>query len=100
MTSISCSRCMYPRDSRMKKRSIWASGSGKVPKDSMGFWVASTIKGSSSRVVTPSTVICRSSMASRRADWVRGVARFSSSASTKWLNSGPGRNSNSLVFWL
>ena len=73
----------------MKKRSIWASGNGKVPKDSSGFWVASTIKGSARRLVTPSTVICLSSMASSRADWVRGVARLISSANTKLVKAGP-----------
>jgi hypothetical protein len=43
--------------------------------------------------VTPSTVTCRSAMASSRADWVLGEARFTSSASTTPLNTGPGRNS-------
>ena len=100
MTAISCSRVMYPRLRRMKKRSSWASGRGKVPKDSRGFWVAMTRKGSSNFVVTPSTVTCRSSMASRRADWVRGVARLISSASTTLVSRGPGRKSNSPVFWL
>ena len=50
--------------------------------------------------VTPSTVICRSCMASSSAAWVRGVARFTSSASTMSLNSGPGRKRNSPSFWL
>ena len=36
--------------------------------------------GSSSLYVSPSTVICRSSMASSNADWVLGVARLISSA--------------------
>ena len=29
----------------MRKRSSWASGRGKVPSSSMGFWVAITRKG-------------------------------------------------------
>jgi hypothetical protein len=48
----------------------------------------------------PSIVDWRSSIDSRRADWVFGVARLISSASTTWLKMGPGRNSNSWVFWL
>ena len=48
----------------------------------------------------PSTVAWRSSMHSSRADCVLGVARLISSASTTWLMIGPGRNSNSRVFWL
>ena len=39
-------------------------------------------------------------MHSRRALWVLGVARLISSASTTWAMIGPGRNSNSWVFWL
>ena len=58
------------------------------------------MKGSSSLVVTPSTVICRSAMASSRLDWVLGVARFISSARTMFAKRGPSRNSNSPVFWL
>src|SRR5919106_1512725 len=45
-------------------------------------------------------VACRSSMHLRRADWVFGVARLISSARTTWAMIGPGRNSNSWVFWL
>ena len=82
------------------KRSSCASGSGKVPSYSIGFCVAMTMNGTGIGRVTPSTVICRSSMHSRSADWVLGVARLISSASTTWLTTGPGRNSNSWVFWL
>ena len=35
-----------------------------------------------------------------QASWVLGVARLISSARTTWLMIGPGRNSNSCVFWL
>jgi hypothetical protein len=33
----------------------WASGSGKVPSYSMGFWVAMTMNGCGSGRVVPST---------------------------------------------
>jgi hypothetical protein len=39
-------------------------------------------------------------MHSSRALWVFGVARLISSARTTWAMIGPGRNSNSAVFWL
>src|SRR3990170_131602 len=82
------------------KRSSCASGSANVPSYSMGFWVAMTRNGSGIRWVTPSMVACRSSMHSRSADCVLGVARLISSASTIWAMIGPGLNSNSWVFWL
>ena len=47
----------------------------------------------------PSTVTWRSCMHSSSADCVRGDARLSSSASTTFANTGPGRNANSLVRW-
>ena len=82
----------------MKKRSSWASGSGKVPEYSIGFWVAMTRKGLGSTWVSPSMVTWRSSMASSSAAWVLGVARLISSASRTCAKTGPGRNSNSLSF--
>ena len=69
-----------------------------MPSNSIGFCVASTMNGSGSARVSPSTVIVRSCIASRSADWVRGVARLISSASTIGATSGPSRNSNSPVF--
>ena len=48
----------------------------------------------------PSTLTCRSSIASSSADWVFGEARLISSASRIWVNTAPGRNSNSLLAWL
>jgi len=72
------------------KRSSWDSGSGKVPAWSSGFWVPMTKKGFFSGWVSPSTVICCSSIASSSALWVFGVARFISSASTQWAKMGPG----------
>ncbi len=71
-----------------------------MPSYSIGFWVAMTRNGSGMGCVTPSIVAWRSSMHSSRALCVLGVARLISSASTTWLMIGPGRNSNSRVFWL
>lgn len=48
----------------------------------------------------PSTVTCRSSIASRRLDWVRGVARLISSASRILVKTGPCLNSKDSSFWL
>ena len=56
---------------RSRKRSSWLSGSRWVPEAPTGFWVAMTTKGWGTGRLTPSTVTCPSSMASRRADWVR-----------------------------
>ncbi len=82
-----------------------AAGTGRVAPRATGrflpalsgFWVARTKNGSGKARVTPSTVTCRSSMASRSADWARGVARLISSASKIWVKIGPGRKSNSAV---
>ena len=71
-----------------------------MPSYSTGFWVAMTMKGCGNGRVTPSTVTCRSSMASSKADWVLGVARLISSASTTCATTGPGRHSKSPCFWL
>ncbi len=81
-------------------RSSCASGRAKVPSYSIGFWVAMTRNGSGIAWVMPSIVAWRSSIVSSRLDWVLGVARLISSARTTWLKIGPGRNSNSCVFWL
>ena len=78
---------------RIIKRSICASGSGKVPSSSIGFWVATTRKGAGSACVSPSIVTFASCIASSRADWVRGVARLISSATTTLAKIGPGRKS-------
>ena len=69
-----------------------------MPSNSIGFWVAMTMKGRGSGRVSPSTLTCRSSIASSKAAWVRGVARFTSSASTTWLTIGPGRYVKAPVF--
>ena len=81
-------------------RSSCASGRANVPSYSIGFCVAMTRNGSGIWWVTPSIVAWRSSMHSSSALCVLGVARLISSASTTWLMIGPGRNSNSWVFWL
>src|SRR3990170_3819299 len=82
------------------KRSSCASGRAKVPSYSIGFWVAMTRNGDGIGYVTPSIVAWCSSMHSSSALCVFGVARLISSASTTWAMIGPGRNSNSAVFWL
>ena len=81
-------------------RSRCASGSGYVPSISIGFWVAITMNGACSSYVVPSTVTCRSSMHSSRADWVFGEARLISSPTTRLAKTAPGLNSKSRVSWL
>ena len=83
----------YPMRRRRRNRSSWDSGRGKVPSNSWGFWVAMTTKGRGRAWVVPSTETCPSPMDSRRAAWVRGVARLISSARTTLEKTGPGRNS-------
>src|SRR5581483_2833115 len=56
----------------------------------MGFWVASTRNGSARTWLRRATVTRRSCMASSSADWVFGVARLISSASTRLAKIGPG----------
>ena len=84
---------------RRKKRSSWASGSGKVPSYSIGFSVAMSRKGDGSSRVTPSTVTWFSAIASSSADWVFGVARLISSTRTTFAKIGPARNSKSRERW-
>ena len=50
--------------------------------------------------VSVSTVTWRSSMHSRRADWVFGEARLISSPSTMFAKTAPGLNSKSRCSWL
>ena len=82
---------------RIRNRSSWLSGRGKVPECSMGFCVAMTKNGWSNGRVSPSTVTWRSSMASRRALWVLGVARLISSASSTCVKIGPAWNTKELL---
>src|SRR5437660_7508819 len=58
------------------------------------------MNGLASRFVTPSVVTCCSCMHSSRAAWVFGDARLISSTSSRFANTGPGRNSNSFDRWL
>ena len=62
--------------------------------------MAITRNGGVKSYVVPSTETLRSAIASSSAAWVAGVARLISSASTICEKIGPGRNSNSVVFWL
>ena len=75
---------------RSKKRSTWASGNGKVPFQLDGVlrcqhqerarqWAGHPIRGHLALL-----------HGFQQADWVRGVARLISSASTTWLMIGPG----------
>ena len=77
-----------------KNRSSCASGSGYVPSNSTGFWVAITMKPSPSGMRRPSLVTCRSSIASSSAAWVLAGERLISSASSVSVKTGPSRNSN------
>src|SRR6478735_9117017 len=63
----------------------------------MGFWVAATMNGSGSGRGRPSTLTCRSSIASSSAAWVFGGVRLISSASSRLVNTGPSRNANSAL---
>jgi len=50
--------------------------------------------------VVPSTLTCRSSIDSSKADWVLGEARLISSPTTMLAKIAPGLNSKSRVSWL
>ena len=65
-----------------------------MPSISSGFWVASTKNGGSSLWRSRATETWCSCIASSSADWVLGVARLISSASTRLANTGPGWNRN------
>ena len=71
-----------------------------MPSCSIGFSVAISEERARQRRVTPSTVTCRSAIASSSADCVFGIARLISSTSTTFAKIGPGRNSKSRVCWL
>ncbi len=66
-----------------------------MPSSSIGFWVARTKNGTGRARVSVPTVTVRSCIASRSALWVFGVARLTSSASTRLAKIGPGWYSNS-----
>ena len=68
-----------------------------MPSYSTGFWVAATTNGSGSGRGTPSTETWNSSIASSSEAWVFGGVRLISSASSRLVNTGPGRNENSAL---
>jgi hypothetical protein len=70
-----------------------------VPSISIGFCVATTRNGRGTSCRTESTVTVRSDITSSSADWVFGVPRLISSASTTLAKIAPGWNSNSSAFW-
>src|SRR6266542_505114 len=70
-----------------------------MPWCSTGFSVATRKNGSGSGRVTPSAVTWRSSIGSRSAGCVRGVALLISSTRTTFAKTGPGTNSNSRRSW-
>ena len=84
---------------RTRNRSSCASGNGYVPSYSIGLAVASTWNGGRSGYVVPSTLTCFSCMASSSAAWVFGGVRLISSASSRLVKTGPGRNWKSAVDW-
>ena len=98
--SRSSSRVGYETRILSMKRSSWASGSGYVPSCSIGFWVASTRNGSSSRYVCSPIVTWRSCIASSSALCTLGGVRLISSARIRFANRGPLLVTNSPVFWL
>jgi hypothetical protein len=65
-----------------------------VPSISIGFWVAITRNGRGTSWRTESTVTVRSAITSSSADWVLGVPRLISSASTTFAKIPPAWNSN------
>ena len=63
-----------------------------MPSYSTGFCVAMTMNGSGSGRDLPSSETCRSSIASSSDDCVFGGVRLISSASSRFVNTGPSRN--------
>ena len=81
-------------------RSSWASGRGYVPSDSMGFCVAITRNGSGAGNVSRPIVTCRSCMTSSSALCTFAGARLISSASRRFVKTGPSETWNSPARWL
>ena len=81
----------------IRKRSSCASGRGYVPCDSIGFWVAMTMKGAGSGREMPSTVTCRSCIASSSALCVFAGARLISSAKRSCAKMGPATKVNAFA---
>src|SRR6478736_5058978 len=79
---------------RMAKRSHEACAISNVPELSWGFMVPMQKNGRGNAWRRLPTVTACSSIASRRPDCMRGVARLNSSRTTALANSGPGMNSS------
>ena len=93
----SCGSPMPPFKGKIRLRNL-RTGEKIVYREETGFTPAhcggyemTVEKGRGRGWLTPSTVTCPSSMASKRADWVREVARFSSSARNRLHRMPPGR---------
>src|SRR5919199_2064017 len=97
ITPRSASAEPWSSTSLNRNRSNCASGSGYVPSNSTGFWVATTRNTAGSPMRRPSIVTWCSSMASSSADWVLAGARLTSSATTTLAKMGPRRNTNVAV---
>src|SRR3974377_946939 len=78
---------MTPAVERLSRGLGW----GGVPSYPIGLSVARTTNGLGSGRVTPSTLTWPSAMASSSAAWVFGGGRLISSASSRAVNTGPGR---------
>ena len=76
------------------KRSSWASGSGYVPSDSIGFCVAMTRNGEGTGYEVCAIVTWRSCITSSSALCTLAGARLISSASRKLQKTGPSSVSN------
>ena len=72
-------------------RSTCASGSAYVPSVSIGFWVARTRNGSGTLWVSRPIVTWRSCITSSSALWTLAGARLISSASSRFVKTGPER---------
>ncbi len=70
-----------------------------MPSVSIGFCVAMTRKGRGSVCVSPAMVTCRSCITSSSALCTLAGARLISSASSRWVNTGPSVVANSPVRW-
>ena len=71
-----------------------------MPSVSMGFCVAMTTNGSATRWVSPAIVTWRSCITSSRALCTLAGARLISSASRRFVKTGPRAVVNSPVRWL
>ena len=89
---VPCLRREVPVE-RIRRRGMHHREARPTKRDSLRqrqFMQVAAVGGRLSGRVCPSIVTCRSSMTSKSADCVRGVARFTSSTSSTWLKIGPG----------